>query len=526
MFYFYINIHLNKKIEIYFTSKLNIISSNILSLRIINTMSCIICCEDFKAKSPSICCMYCEFEACRICCEKYILSEEIPKCMRPECGKEWSRKFLREKFTNIFLTNKFKEHIEGILFDREKALLPATQPLVEEKIRKKNIKKQMSDIDILINDLVRQKKILENEYYVRPLKKQNEEKSHGFVRQCPADGCRGFLSTQWKCGLCEKWTCPECHEFKGDNRDSPHTCDPNSVETAKMLKKDSKPCPKCQCLIFKVSGCDQMWCTQCRTAFNWSNGNIVHNNIHNPHYHEWMRMNNTRAAQPIAQAVGGHCGLNMLNHNVSNTIMDAAVKLGLYEKTPNAPRKYYSRPNFDPRIDLICDIIRCNMHNVDVEMPHFQTDYFEKNVDLRIKYLENLITEEEFKILIQRNDKKSRKNTEISQIIQLSNTTITDIVFRIIDHLQKCIKNGISLNLETFIAEFGEIQKYCNNILRDIAFTYNSSQYNFDNNFEFKNIGKFEKEIKVKEIKKDESVDEKIVLKAKKKVIVIDDDEA
>jgi hypothetical protein len=272
-----------------------------------------------------------------------------------------------------------------------------------------------------------------------------------------------------------------------------------------------------------------MWCTQCRTAFNWSNGNIVHNNIHNPHYHEWNRINNARAAQPIAQAAGGGgpCGLNMLNHNVTNTIRDAAVKLGLYEKIPNAPRKCYSQTNFDPRIDLICGIIRHNMHNVDVELRHFQTDYFEKNVDLRIKYLENLITEEEFKILIQRNDKKNRKNTEILQIIQLSNTAINDIVLRIVDHLQKCIKNGISLNLEMFITEFEEIQKYCNDILREIAFTYNSSQYKFDKYFEFKNIGKFEKEKKVKA--EAEDVDENIVLKAttkqKKKVIVIEDDD-
>jgi hypothetical protein len=46
------------------------------------------------------------------------LSEEIPKCMEPGCGKEWSRKFLKEKFTNTFLTNTYKEHIESILFDK------------------------------------------------------------------------------------------------------------------------------------------------------------------------------------------------------------------------------------------------------------------------------------------------------------------------------------------------------------------------------------------------------------------------
>ena len=24
-----------------------------------------------------------------------------------------------------------------------------------------------------------------------------------FIKRCPADDCRGFLSSQWKCGLCE-----------------------------------------------------------------------------------------------------------------------------------------------------------------------------------------------------------------------------------------------------------------------------------------------------------------------------------
>jgi hypothetical protein len=197
-------------------------------------MSCNICCENFKTNRPKICCQYCEFEACRICCEKYILSEEIPKCMEPECGKEWSRKFLKEKFTNTFLTNIYKEHIESILFDKEKALLPATQPLAEEKIRKQNIRKEMRNIDNLINDLQKQRRDLEFSIYRNENQIKADDKTRTFVRQCPADGCRGFLSTQWKCGLCEKWTCPDCHELKGVNRDCEHTCDPNSVASAKL----------------------------------------------------------------------------------------------------------------------------------------------------------------------------------------------------------------------------------------------------------------------------------------------------
>jgi ribosomal protein S15P/S13E len=76
-----------------------------------------------------------------------------------------------------------------------------------------------------------------------------------FVRACPAGDCRGFLSQAWKCGMCDNWTCPECHEVKGKEKDGPHVCDPNNVETAKLLAKDSRPCPKCASVIFKIDGC-------------------------------------------------------------------------------------------------------------------------------------------------------------------------------------------------------------------------------------------------------------------------------
>jgi len=176
--------------------------------------------------------------------------------MNTTCAKEWSRKFIRENFSNIFINTKFKEHLEDVLFNSEKALLPATQPFVEEIIRKEKLKKEINETHKLIEELYTKKSKLEYEYRRDPTISESYVKSAShFVRQCPVEGCRGFLSTQWKCGICEKWTCPECHELKGFTRDCDHKCDPNLVETAKLLNKDSKPCPKCQSLIFKISGC-------------------------------------------------------------------------------------------------------------------------------------------------------------------------------------------------------------------------------------------------------------------------------
>ena len=75
------------------------------------------------------------------------------------------------------------------------------------------------------------------------------EENKKFVRKCPIEDCRGFLSTQWNCGTCEAKICCKCNERKTED----HVCNPDNVQTMELLKKDSKPCPKCQSLIFKIS---------------------------------------------------------------------------------------------------------------------------------------------------------------------------------------------------------------------------------------------------------------------------------
>jgi len=414
--------------------------------------------------------------------------------MKPDCAKEWSRKFLRENLTNVFLTSKYKEHLEDVLFDQEKALLPATQPLVEEKIAKRNMRKEIRELDLLIEDLCRQKRELERQIQYGIIPGKNEKEKARFVRQCPANGCRGFLSTQWKCGICEQWSCPDCHELKGPNRDCEHKCDPNNVETAKMLAKDSKPCPKCQSLIFKISGCDQMWCTQCHTAFSWKTGKLE-KNIHNPHFYEWQRKNSAGAAP--RNPGDFECGRD-LSHQTVDRIQTLSkkhhdlCKVEQKEITIWSGRKEMRTSHtYAESIIRICDIVRNVIHINRVELPNFQTDYVIRNQDLRIQYLENLISEDVFKMMIQRNDKKNRKNTEVAQVLQLAHTAVTDIVYRLMDNLDK--SDTGKHNIDSFLREFEEIIKYCNDIFKDIGFTYITVQYGFNESFNFIRVEKEKK---------------------------------
>lgn len=458
--------------------------------------SCNICCDHYnKSTRSKVCCPYCDFEVCRTCCETYILDESVPKCMKPGCAKEWSRKFLRENFTNTFLTSRYKTHLENVLFDQEKALLPATQPLVEEKVRKQNIKREIKALNDLIRDLEQQVDQLENSYKFGGGAAAAKDERSRFVRQCPANGCRGFLSTQWKCGICEQWTCPDCHELKGPNRDCAHTCDPNNVETAKMLAKDSKPCPKCQSMIFKIEGCDQMWCTQCHTAFSWKTGKLE-SHIHNPHYYEWQRKNGG-----LARAAGDiECGRDLTHYTVNQLYELAKKHSDLHMVETKQVTSWSGRKetrtiyNYGLIITEVAASIRVMIHNRDVEQHQFRTDYVTRNQDLRIKYMEGLIGENEFKMLIQRNDKKNRKNNEISQVLQVANTAFTDIIYRMMDNLEKS-ENG-KHSLAQLKGEFDGIIQYCNDILRDIAFTYGTIQYGFHTDFTFGRVAKEKKEKK------------------------------
>lgn len=463
-------------------------------------MSCNICADTYN-RSTRICikCPYCDFEVCRTCCETYILSEPNPRCMHPDCYKEWSRKFLSDKLTQVFLNKKYVPHMENILFDKEKALLPAAQEIVEEKIRKKNIREQMKHIDEEINALQVKKWELERDIYGNSKAERKE-----FVRQCPANNCRGFLSTQWKCGICELWTCPDCHEVKGTLRDGDHTCDPNNLETARLLEKDSKPCPSCHSMIFKIYGCNQMFCTMCKTAFDWVTGRINRTNIHNPHYFEWIRQQ--EATQPAIHNAPEDMCRERLSHVDATNVNNAAKKHSLLY-TPIRKESYtytfggktyshdgerssqntYQPPKEDQKgrdlIDTFRHIIRQVIHLTQVELTTFSiADYVQSNQWIRVAYLEGIVTEEDFKKHIQRNDKRNRKNIEISQVIQFVGTAAGDIIHRIIQHLNDADPN--EYNLEQFKMELDGLVAQANELFIDIARTYKCVKYRLGENFD------------------------------------------
>jgi len=406
--------------------------------------------------------------------------------MNNECEKQWTRKFLVASFTKKFINHTWKETLETIGLEKEKALLPATQGVVEQIIERERIRNEIEEVDRLIRELYNRRSNLNNEYHRGGNVRTATEKKH-FVRACPDEHCRGFLSTQWKCGLCNKWTCPECHVVKGPRQDSEHTCDPNDLETAKLLDKDTKSCPKCATGIFKIEGCDQMWCTQCHTAFSWRTGRIE-THIHNPHYYEWQRRNNGGAAP---RNIGDfQCGRE-INHytarQINDKLRDTYMENNRCSKyRPPAPHliSFSSEtPVMDKLTTRIDNIVRTTLHLQRVQMPSYQVDHLEDNLNLRVDYLRNRISEEEFKIKIQRANKQHQKKREIGEIIHLFVQSITDILYRVNDCVvdkPKCKtpkeKDALHTQITTTLKEIDALIEYTDECFVEISTTYGCKQ--------------------------------------------------
>ena len=423
-------------------------------------MECTICTEKLnKSTRAKVTCQHCQHEACRACYERWILNESMPRCMNNDCGREWTRQHLTTSFPKNFISTKLKEHRELVLFDQERALLPATQPLVEEEMRVERIDEAMQKIQKEITEKYAQMNNLRNERYNGTRREETERAI--FIRACPADECRGFLSSQWKCGLCEKWSCPDCHEVKGLIRDCEHTCDPDRLATARLIANDTKPCPSCGTGIFKIEGCDQMFCTQCHTGFSWRTGRIE-TNIHNPHYFEWLRRNGDNIPRNPNEVQCGH----EITHNTARNI---TLRLRSCET---------EKPIRD-RVALICEAI---IHMRLVEMPRFAVDHVLNNQTLRIQYMRQKITEENFRVRLQRDDKRHKKNREIHNLLALFTTATTDIISRFYSEVTKPEFGRSDEGSEereqcyAILKELGPLLAYSNDCFDDIARTYSSKR--------------------------------------------------
>jgi hypothetical protein len=178
------------------------------------------------------------------------------------------------------------------------------------------------DVDVAIETIIQLKnEISEQRRIERGGSQTKASEKKVFTMPCSYNECKGMLSTEYKCCICDKYTCKDCHEPLQDE----HKCNPDTVATAKAILKETRPCPSCNTRIYKIEGCDQMWCTNCKTPFSWNTGEIVPSGqrLHNPHAIEYMRRNGGTVRAPGDLVCGGVITIEQfrqLKLNVNNML--------------------------------------------------------------------------------------------------------------------------------------------------------------------------------------------------------------
>lgn len=462
---------------------------------------CSICCSNFTRLNKPVSCCFCLFVCCTTCVKRRVLDSS--ECMN--CKKVWNLDFIQDNTPKSWFDGEYKEKRKTDLLDREKSLLQTAIPTIkmksaerkyDDKIR--GIRDEMRRLERELSTTLYEKtynlerirngyeeeteekieEILDDEKREELKRIKRDEKAQ-FIKPCPVNNCRGFLSTRWKCGVCETCVCKDCLMIKREE----HTCKQEDVDTATFIKKDSRPCPKCGAGIHRIDGCSAMFCVQCNTCFDYKTGKIQTSNS-NPHFAAWKRTNEATTQNnngAPSNEING-CGGNNYNTTRSmNTIQ----------------RLFHNRFK-----GLKVDISQGDIFSIDNFLHHFNQEvlpYYNVGLDnldkkwmeFRIMYLEHKIDDETWKRNILTREKKCLYNQSMTHLAQMFLDVLYDIILRL-SSVEAVVLHTSNIPIENhdtretnqkildeFVTIFKEVEaliQYFNEESDKIARRYNYSQ--------------------------------------------------
>tara|TARA_Y100001970_G_scaffold279398_1_gene386650 strand:+ start:1242 stop:2819 length:1578 start_codon:yes stop_codon:yes gene_type:complete len=503
---------------------------------------CKICCEKYnKTKNKIIICPKpdCSFDCCNSCFKTFIANNSSnPICMN--CKTVISNQFIVNNVNKSFYNGPFKKQLSQNLFENELSKMPETMPFVQTRVKynKEKVicdknKNELKELKIRINDL--KSKIYQSEFKMRRISNGDNpeaaEEKQTFIVPCRNENCKGFLNKKYKCEICNTHTCPNCLEFVGE-KDSElytnHECKKENIESAKLIRKDTKPCPKCGTRIYKIDGCDQMWCTECKVAFSWNKGTIETGSIHNPHYYQWLKNDNgTMDRNPLDVICGGLQDMRMItvsfrtfykyitdvfmkNNKINDkckisfhNILNKSLQSGMFQSMISSR---YNADNYNSK--RISTIHRSIHHIIEWTIPEMVRNIqsLQDNRELRIKYMLNEINDKKFKSMIMKNNTDLNSKQELILLFQLIRNfgidwfneyvqkfnEVNEYYKNISQFETNCSIEKITqkfIDLEHFwdnkIIEMKNLCKYFNEESKKISITYSRTvpvlYYSFDN---------------------------------------------
>lgn len=405
-----------------------------------NSYSCEICCNKTDYNFIVIC-PYCNIEICENCFQYSITMEmKNPVCIY--CKKGLSLEFILSNNETSWCKNEFIPYFENLNLEIEKTYLIDSMPAFNKRKTLRNLRKELQKIesnkriektleDIYIqkfskdwnkkitfsfqkelnekleNKKRRKENITEQINNLEDSKKPDKIEKKKYICNCPEDKCRGFITDEFFCEICNLQICKLCMVKKKNV----HDCNRDDIESADLIKNSSKPCPKCYIPIFKISGCNQMFCTNCHVVFDWKTLIIDNGNVHNAHYFDWITNQDNNINTNIEEIACGD--ITEIFRNIWFKLRD--------EINDN----YYKNWEKHAKLRKIFEINRIFNGEIIPNIRRKLKNNFEK---YRVDYLDNIISEKQWKSKNVKDKINNEKYNSVIEILDMFVTVTSDFI--------------------------------------------------------------------------------------------------
>jgi hypothetical protein len=484
-------------------------------------MDCVICAEKFNSSTRAkISCYKCEHSACKTCIRTFLTtSPGMPQCMN--CHTQFNLSFLVRHLNQSWTHNEYKQTMKSVLLNSELGKVPETLPYAETEKRRLQLQEKNVGLRVKIDSLKKQIRDLSNAYTANSYLMRGEDVPARYINQhvtdipivldtrkkfimaCPHPNCKGFLSTAYKCGLCEQFTCKECIMVKEEG----HVCLESNRLSAALIRKETKPCPICNERIYKIDGCDQMFCMAknesgiiCQTTFSWKSGEVLKGVVvHNPHFFQLQR----EGGITLRNARDVHCGgmpdinpvLRFFRQLNTSCTQAQLSKMGLAE--------------LDSTLKIL---FRRLSEHIQYTIPPCRIairDHPERMRANRIKYILTSLSREQFADIQYRAEKDHQRNMETLHVMELIGVCGIETFLGIVQELPtiedyvdyRQVNPNFPLecidNIKDKLKNLEKVREFCNDKMKEISVTYNSTVNIFTEVF-----NSHSKKFKVTDVKK------------------------
>jgi len=438
-------------------------------------------CTEYMIDNDRIICPHCSIEICEPCFQYSITMElQDPICIYckntlsiefilSNNATKWCEKVFLEYYSNLLLEKeknkimdtipKFKIHLEIDKLKKERNNL-LTNKKIMNSLKKEKLSKNDYDtafnMQITVRNLNKEKynnQIIELENSLNIKKKVKEKIT--CIAKCPNTKCKGFINNNYYCELCDTKICKACFMIKEND----HVCNRSDIESAELIKNDSKPCPGCYVSIFKISGCHQMFCTNCNTVFHWETLKIDKGAVHNQHYFDYIaQLRNSSEQIRIENAACGN-------------IQD------LYPRIMK-----YTRSSWIHNLYLITQEL------INDALPNYRKKFKDNFENYRIEYLYGKLTEKKWKNKIMKDTIYNEATNSYIEIFEMFVTVSSDMIRKICFEMDKILikkeKRAKEIIIDIFKKDIYNKNKYKHETISEFMYVLHNLSNNFKNDCE------------------------------------------